>query len=423
MVLALTSGVAAGCGLPAKTTSVNTAEDTSPVTISIYSTQGLTDADYQLLYVEPLKKKYPYITLQLITPAAGTQLNDLIAKGTVPDLYTTWNGDFGTYAAADMLTDITPYLKKDNIDLNRFDPIIIDSIKTASSNGEVYALPYNSQIKALYYNKDIFDKFGVAYPQDGMTWDQTIQLAKKVTGKVDGVQYRGLDYDNIQRLGTAFSTDIVDAKTQRADVNNDVWKKLYETGKSIVALPGNEPAKIDSGGVDAFFKTKTLAMLATINELDQAKDAVQNGLNFDMAQFPSFPEKMNIYSSVDANVIGLSKFSQHKEQAMRVIETLTSDEVQTISTRQTGRVSPLVNQAIREQWGADMPYLKGIHLQSVFKSKFGPAPLFSSYNVAATKFVKSEYVNYASGKKDVNTALLDAETEINQMIDADKAKQ
>ncbi|NOU90117.1 extracellular solute-binding protein [Paenibacillus sp. LMG 31460] len=43
----------------------------------------------------------------------------------------------------------------------------------------------------LYYNKDIFDKFGISYPRNGMTWDEVYDLAKKLNRTEDGISYRG----------------------------------------------------------------------------------------------------------------------------------------------------------------------------------------------------------------------------------------
>jgi ABC-type glycerol-3-phosphate transport system substrate-binding protein len=89
-------------------------------------------------------------------------------------------------------TDLQPLAKKHGFDFNKFDTKLVDSIKSYSDQGQIYYLPYNTLAFALMYNKDIFDKFGVPYPKDNMTWDEAIELGKKLTRTEAGVNYIGL---------------------------------------------------------------------------------------------------------------------------------------------------------------------------------------------------------------------------------------
>jgi multiple sugar transport system substrate-binding protein len=45
----------------------------------------------------------------------------------------------------------------------------------------LYALPDNIQMLALYYNKDMFDKAGLSYPDETWTWDNMLEAARKMT--------------------------------------------------------------------------------------------------------------------------------------------------------------------------------------------------------------------------------------------------
>lgn len=72
---------------------------------------------------------------------------------------------------------MTELIKKHNLDLGRLEPVLVDSMKKMG-NGEIWALPTGTATNVIIYNKDIFDKFGVDYPTDGMTWDEFYELAK-----------------------------------------------------------------------------------------------------------------------------------------------------------------------------------------------------------------------------------------------------
>nr|WP_255603774.1 sugar ABC transporter substrate-binding protein [Oscillochloris sp. ZM17-4] len=52
--------------------------------------------------------------------------------------------------------------------------------------GKQYLLPKDYTPLAVYYNKKIFDQFGVAYPQDGWTWEDFLATAQALTKDTNG---------------------------------------------------------------------------------------------------------------------------------------------------------------------------------------------------------------------------------------------
>ena len=58
------------------------------------------------------------------------------------------------------------------------DPGIVD--------GQLYFLPKDYSTLAVYYNKTIFDEAGVAYPEDGWTWDDLLSTAQALTQDTNG---------------------------------------------------------------------------------------------------------------------------------------------------------------------------------------------------------------------------------------------
>ena len=54
-------------------------------------------------------------------------------------------------------------------------------IDALTVDGNLYALPFRTDFWIAYYNKDLFDKAGVSYPTNDMTWAQFDDLARKVT--------------------------------------------------------------------------------------------------------------------------------------------------------------------------------------------------------------------------------------------------
>lgn len=398
------------------------AATTEPAVVKIFTPTSTTDEEFNLYFVEPVRKKYPHITIESVKKGKGTDLPDLLTANQVPDIIIDANGSMADKLNFDLLEDITPLVNKLKIDLTAIDPVVLDAVKTATKTGELYGLPHWLNFNALYYNKDIFDKFGVSYPADGMTWDQTITLAEKLSRSDAGVDFKGLHYEHIARLSMALSPDFVNRTTERANVNNEMWKRVFELGYKINHIPGNMPAQIDAGYTDAFYVKQNTAMLASINTLFAAQKPLESGMRLGVAQYPAYPEKRNTYGYVDAGVLLLSKTSKVKEQAMQVIEAATSPETQLAAARKLGKVSVLKNQEMKKQFAADISFMKGIDLQSVFKSSPAPAPAFSVNTLLGRRILQAKFKDYVEGKVDVNTALKQAEEEINKEIAATMAK-
>jgi multiple sugar transport system substrate-binding protein len=432
LVFAL-SAVIAGCGSgaasgdqpqgdgSAKDQPGKVVENTDPVTLTLFVNNVITDDDMQRQLLDPLKKKYPYITVTPIVNKDGSRINDLLTAGTPPDLFNIYVGAVGVLQQADLLEDITPLAKKDNIDLSRFQPVVMDSIKAAAGNGALFGLPRLMNTVGLFYNKDIFDKFGVAYPTDGMTWDQTIELAKKVSRSDSGINYLGFASDALNRPGFSLSLAPVDGKTNKATLSSADWRRVMELNRAIYSIPGNipdPPGSVNGGGLNQFNKNQNLAMLGTVgNQMNQIKAASANGLNWDVAQYPSFPDKMNIGGMVDVHIIGISKTSKHKDAAIKVVEIMTSDESQLSLARDSSQASPLTNPEMVKQFGTGDPFLKGKNIQALFKSKPAPSPQFSIYTNDVNKVLVPFYVDYVLGNKDLNTTIREAEDAINKKVE------
>ena len=76
-------------------------------------------------------------------------------------------------------------LKDLGIDKSDFQPAVTD---ITNQVGGYYGFPQGFATEIMYYNKDMFDAAGVAYPTDDWTWDDYTAAAEKLT-KADGSQY------------------------------------------------------------------------------------------------------------------------------------------------------------------------------------------------------------------------------------------
>ncbi|TMV47640.1 extracellular solute-binding protein [Paenibacillus mesophilus] len=397
------------------------AETAAPVTLMMLDGNGLSDSDFQVMFVDPIKKKYPHITVK---KTATTNINNLIAAGETPDLITTHNGNFGPYQDLKLMYDLSELAKLYKLDVSRFDPVVVQAMAVTGPTA-LNAVPYALNFSALYYNKDLFDAFGVAYPKDGMTWDEAIELGKRMTRKLGDTQIRGLDPYAVTRFQRILGNTFYDTKTNKATLNTPEWKSIFELSKLIISIPGNEWTDAElknSISPDTNFHTKRIsAMYGGNNMTSKLEEPTKNGLNWDVAQYPSLPSRPNVYNDIDAHLTFITSTSKHKDEAMKVLVELVSDETQMNLVRKTARKSPLSDKKFEVAFAADLEFAKGKNHAGMFKSKMINSPVRPRYTTEASNLLKTAFYDYYKGK-DVNTALREADEKLNQFLATEAAK-
>ena len=58
---------------------------------------------------------------------------------------------------------------------------IFDVTNGIANQDHYYAVPFALVNTVLYFNKDMFDAAGIAYPTDDWTWEEFREAAKKLT--------------------------------------------------------------------------------------------------------------------------------------------------------------------------------------------------------------------------------------------------
>jgi ABC-type glycerol-3-phosphate transport system substrate-binding protein len=386
-----------------------------PVTLRIFAANAnyFSEKDFEEGLAKNVKLKYPHITLERVVKSLPTAL---IAGETV-DMYIEWHGPMGGYKQLDFFTDLIPLAKKHNIDLNRLDPSALNAVKLLSDNkSDLYGIPYTDQVHGLYYNKAIFDKFGVPYPEDGMTWDQTIELGRKLTRMEAGVQYYGFGTESYMRVLFPLSPVFIDPKTNRSELNsNPIYKRGFEVLQKLHGSQNRTTPFTDAN----FLKDQNVAMFASRNILFQLADSE---MDWDVAQFPSYPDIPNTFGMHDLHVMMPNKHSKHLDDVMRVIEVVLGEKAQEYIVEKIGRVSILQDPKYRDLLGKGNPKLASKHISSIFKSKPAAGVSFSEYYSKSNTVINNNVKKLYNDSVDLNTFLRETEEEINRLIISETGK-
>ncbi|WP_205127020.1 ABC transporter substrate-binding protein [Paenibacillus ginsengarvi] len=385
-----------------------------PIELKIWV--NMSDDLFQKLVVQPVKLKYPNISLTMV--GVDKKIPDLIASGEVPDIITDTIGSIPKYKDLAIIEELTPYVKKFGMDLGRINPVVLETVQRTSGNSQLLGLPISGNVVMMYYNKDIFDKFGVPYPKDGLTWDDAYELAKKVTKTDGGVKYRGFDFqDSFQFTANQLSLPVVDDKTNKALVNNDGWKKMFQNYARFLAIPGNEvDDKTYGKGMDQFLKDKTLALYVTSSMFSRLPDAINGGLNFDMVTLPSFSEVPNTTTQVDGGVRMVSTTSKKKDAAFAALSAMLSDEAQK-QIAMNGNTAVLKDSKINEEFGKNIEILQTRNRLGFVKNQPAkPTVSITKFDNDAHSIMRSQFKKMVVTQIDVNSALREAEELINKKI-------
>ena len=99
----------------------------------------------------------------------------LFASNTSPDVIFINNLYLPVYANAGVLEDLSKYKQLE------FDKYYEKSIDAMKFEGKIYALPRDMSNLIIFYNKDMFKKFGVGYPDKNWSLDDLLYTAQKLT--------------------------------------------------------------------------------------------------------------------------------------------------------------------------------------------------------------------------------------------------
>lgn len=130
----------------------------------------------------------PNIAVEVqLTPWSSywTKLDAALGNEKAADVF--WmNTYLPKYAAAKVLEPLDAYIEKDGLDMDAYVAVVRDAYKIG---GVTYALPKGMDTMQVFFNKAIFEKYGVELPKEGWSWDDMVALATQLKEKATDGEY------------------------------------------------------------------------------------------------------------------------------------------------------------------------------------------------------------------------------------------
>ncbi|MDR1587073.1 MAG: sugar ABC transporter substrate-binding protein, partial [Treponema sp.] len=294
----------------------------------------------------------------------------------------------------------------------------LESIAFKGPDGKTVAYSAANEVLVLYYNKDMFDKAGVAYPpasaENAWTWDEFVAAAKKLTFDVNGRTPNdpGFDPNRIRQYG---------AMVENLTWQLEVW--ALSNGGGFYNVNGTQVTIDQAAAVEAIQKVADLHLKDHVAPLStgltddgiqrsiiagtvamatggawnvgtclaQARDS--EGLNYGVAVLPYMKQKVTICTGGPNVVFGQSK---HPKEAMEWLKWYSKEE------NNWGLI----------ETGIWMPTLEKWYTDETLTRKWVGNPNFPPYNDYKTavvdyamKYSKSTSWYYVNNTVDFNNLL------------------
>jgi multiple sugar transport system substrate-binding protein len=345
---------------------------------------------FDTVFGDAIRAKFPNLKIKYATWDYPIRYQDIAKAGRVPDLILE---DPRLRIDRDLeplgwVQDMTALVQQAGIDLTTLNAGSVEQIRSRSDGG-LYGVPVFIDESLLFYNKLIFDKFGIKYPELGSTYDDIYKLAQKLT-RQDGIDhYKGYmqhpdNYLAMNQLGlypfVPGSSEQPAPEDIRVNLTSADWKTVANNLYRFLMIPRNNFTTVDD-----FFKGDMsfpghLAMavnnLSKLNaymlsplyiESDDVEQYAEwaKSVKIGVTSMPVLSRGSNAIYQPDTRAAFVPPQSNHKAEALDIVKYLVSEEMQTrISSY--GIKGVLKTDAVVNAFGTAIPELKGLDTSAVY---------------------------------------------------------
>ncbi len=299
------------------------------------------------------------------------------------------------------------------------DPFIDSLVEAYTFDGQVYGIAKDFNTLALHYNMDLFDEAGVEYPTENETWESLTEKVRQVSELGDDVYGISFPptYDRFGAFAFATGWEPFDAEGQ-TDLLDPRFREAVEWYTGLVQEGAAvQPSDLGQGWTGGAFATEQVGIAIEgawiLGFLRNEAPNIQFGTTY-MPVGPSGQRGNFLYTVA----YGINTDTEHREEAVEVLEALTSEEAQqfvleeglAIPSRASLADNPFFDQDTPEATanrvvfqGAEMGHVRGYQFGRVGTDWFQP--------------INSALALIMSGEQDLEPALEAAQAEIDALID------
>ncbi len=210
-----------------------------PVTLkAVY----MNEQAFHQMYGNLFRAKYPNVQFEVVESIGifgegkdpVEEFANLVAEQQ-PDIVVMSPEQYELLAAEGSLADLEPLMQQSGFGTDGFVEGVVEQLRSLGG-GKLYGLAPTFNMKALYYNKSLFDQHGVPYPTDGMTWEDVFALAARFpTDGPEESRVYGLAssmftfsaFDLVKGVAASKELSYLNADATALTMDNDGWREVF----------------------------------------------------------------------------------------------------------------------------------------------------------------------------------------------------
>lgn len=206
-----------------------------------------------------------------------------------------------TMLERDSLLDLSSLIKRDHFDLDQMYPPVIRFLKEISGGG-IFGLTPIFNSTAIFYNIDLFNKYGVPYPTDRMSWEELYQLAARFPAgeedtRIYGFRYYGNISSQLSLLTQAEHLSYFDSSMENLQMNTAPWRRLFQS-----VVDWNKKGVVYTNANDIFVEGKAAMTLGDPSYISVLKEK-GNNVNWGIVTTPSNSQDREVNHAISLNDI------------------------------------------------------------------------------------------------------------------------
>lgn len=248
----------------------------------------------------------------------------MLVAGTAPDLLMLFTTEVPLYASQGWVVPI---------DLRHYYPAVIGG---GRYKGMLYGLPIDEPgVMAAYYNEELFQQGGLAYPDSKWTWNDFLDYSRKLTIRQG---------NEVRQYGTSVSTYWGwylpwiwqnGGRTLNESKTETTWgaTRTVQALAFMNSLHREWDVATLSDATDKFYQGQLGILIDGVWRMDGlvAQVSAGNAIDWDVTKLP-MQERQATYSAI--RLFGVNREAKNREAAIKLLKFLAGPETQMLRARE-----------------------------------------------------------------------------------------
>jgi multiple sugar transport system substrate-binding protein len=318
------------------------------------------------------------------------------------------------FASAGWLEPLDKYVDEDY--LSQFWPA---ATEVAQMDGKQYGIQGYIDVGMLYYRKDLLEKYNQPVPT---TWEELAAVSKEILSKENNPNLTGYVYQGAKIEGATINWleflwglggDVFDADG-KLNVNTKEGIGALETMSNLIYKDKVSPVSVSTSNPNdnmiVFSSGNAIFMRQWPGSYSNLKGTVVEG-KYDVAPIPHH-EGFESHPSTGGWIYGINSKSKHKDEAAEVMKFFLSTEQQKKASLTASRISSIRTVFEDQEVLTSNPIFEKL---PAFLEQAKSRPALRAYETFS-RAVQTQINLVLSGEKDAETAMKDAQKEIDDKL-------